>query len=286
MRDITGRRLFILCIPLLFLLLLPALAWILDRVALSKFNSHTSYSFPGDVTQFSLYGPNATGSTHFTTTNVAVDVYPWADIVIIIIYSIALLVAWLGLFGIWELRRVKSTARHERTWSWVMIVVNLLMAGGSLGVLAWAISVQSRDNPWQTYADVGKDGQKHTRETWACQISNFYPHEDWATSVCGLRKATRFLLIPTAVSALLVLLSFWVLIRNRGGFSWLLGDKGIYSAFDGLYEMRPPPGPFAPHPASQYAAQSVAQQTPQMTSQTPQQSSDVNPRMGSIYRFT
>ena len=67
------------------------------------------------------------------------------------------------------------------------------------------------------------------------------------------QKATRFLLLPMAIFALLVLSSLWVIIRQRGGWKWLCGGKGRYAGFDNAYELQQgaPQGPYAPAPYAQ-----------------------------------
>ncbi len=151
-----------------------------------------------------------------------------------------------------------------------MIVVNILMAGGALGMLGWTSSVQSNERGWQRYEDIGTGDPEYTRETWTCSIQRLYPSQSWAGTVCGIEKANRFLLIPMAISALLVLVSVGVLVRNRGGITWLIGGKGIYSGFDSMYELRPT-DPFAPHPATQYAVQSAPTWAPHPASNWPAQ---------------
>jgi hypothetical protein len=45
------------------------------------------------------------------------------------------------------------------------------------------------------------------------------------------------MLIPLAVSSLLVMVSTWILTRDRGGTKWLFGGKGRYAGFSNVYEM-------------------------------------------------
>lgn len=47
------------------------------------------------------------------------------------------------------------------------------------------------------------------------------------------------MLIPLVVSALLVMLSAWILVNDRGGIKWLVGGRGRYGGFESIYEMRP-----------------------------------------------
>lgn len=53
-----------------------------------------------------------------------------------------------------------------------------------------------------------------------------------------------------AIFALLVLVSLWVIIHQRGGLKWLCGGKGRYAGFDNAYELQQgvPPGPYAQGP--------------------------------------
>jgi hypothetical protein len=79
--------------------------------------------------------------------------------------------------------------------------------------------------------------ERFTRETWACSVK--YSNQSWAREACGLAKAARVLLIPMAVSSALVLVSLYILLRDRGGLRWLFGGKGRYGGFENMYEMRP-----------------------------------------------
>jgi hypothetical protein len=146
-----------------------------------------------------------------------------------------------------------------------MLISNVVMVGASAGVLGCASSVQSSERSWPKYEDVGKDEQRFTRETWACQIDKFYPDESWAKAACGTAKATRFLLIPMAVSSAIVLVSLWVLVRDRGGLKWLGGGKGRYGGFKSVYELQPTAS------SAPYAFQAAPQGTPQPFQQWPQQ---------------
>lgn len=72
------------------------------------------------------------------------------------------------------------------------------------------------------------------------------------TVLTFFQKAIRFLLLPMALFALLVLGSLWVIIRQRGGWNWLCGGKGRYAGFDNVYELQQrPPGPYGPAPYAQ-----------------------------------
>jgi hypothetical protein len=84
-----------------------------------------------------------------------------------------------------------------------------------------------------------------------------------------MQKATRFLLLPIAIFSLLVIISLWILVRERGGFKWVCGGKGRYAGFDNPYELRPsePPAPYIQHPPQwapqpYYVVQPVQQWAP------------------------
>jgi hypothetical protein len=197
------------------------------------------------------------GSDVSDDTTVTIDVNDGPIYVILGLCMLGYGVSLLSAAGIWQLRRTEGTAGHERMWTWTIFISNIVMIGASLGVFGYITSVQSSDNSWQSYEDVGKEDQEHTRETWACQISQFYPDRDWAGTACGTAKAMRFLLIPMAVAAFSVFVSLWVLVRRRGGLKWVLGGKGRYAAFANAYEMQPPgpPSPYAGPPGQQWIPQ-------------------------------
>ena len=69
-----------------------------------------------------------------------------------------------------------------------------------------------------------------------------------------------------AIFSLLVVVSLWILVRQRGGVKWLCGGKPRYAGFDNVYELQQtaPPAPYvqgppqwAPQPY--YAVQPVQQ---------------------------
>jgi hypothetical protein len=177
------------------------------------------------------------------------------------------IVSAIDVFGIWELRKVEGTARHQRTWAWIIVISSLIMAGASAGVMGYASSVQSNERRPQSAEEATDSNAEYTRETWACAMADFSPDRDWARTACGLAKATRLLLIPMAVSAALVLVSLWVLVRHRGGMGWLFGGKGRYAGFANVYELRPT------SPGAQRVAQPQQQQQwmPYPVQQRPQQ---------------
>jgi len=147
-------------------------------------------------------------------------------------------------------------------WVWIVLLSNLVLAAGSLAAFGYTTATQTSDGSWQSYRDAGDAGQEHTRETWACQINEFFPNEGWAASACGTAKAMRFFLLPMAVAALAVLGSLWVLVRSRGGVKWVFGGKGRYAGFRGAYEMQPhgTEGQYAGQPAGQWVQQPWAGQ--------------------------
>lgn len=173
----------------------------------------------------------------------------------------AYVVAGLSLSGIWQLKKVQGTARHERMWVWVVLVLNVMMAAGSVAVFGYATSVQAGDATWKTYKDASAPNQEHTRETWACEINKFFPREGWAGSVCGTTQAMRYLLLAMALAAICVLGSLWVIVRSRGGIKWVSGGKGRYAGFRGMYEMQSqgPQAPYGGPPAGQWNQQPVQQ---------------------------
>ncbi|KAH7082621.1 hypothetical protein BKA63DRAFT_135501 [Paraphoma chrysanthemicola] len=258
MRNLNGFRVVLLLIPPLFLLL-PAgvIALVLERITNSLILAQTQRDWRSGSYDITVYGPTSTGSNDFTNKdfNLRIDNAP--TLAILGICILVYIVSAIGVFGIWELRRVEGTSRHQRVWTWLIFVSNLIMIGASAGVLGYASSVQSNTKGWERYEDVGKGDQEFTRETWACQIDKFYPDQSWAGIACGTAKATRYMLIPMAVSSALVLASLWVLVRDRGGLKWLVGGKGRYGGFQNVYELRPT------SPGAQRTAPAVPQYAPQ-----------------------
>lgn len=93
-------------------------------------------------------------------------------------------------FGIWELKKVERTYGPQRGWAWAAAIGNTILAGLSVGVFAWATSLQGSEG-WQTYEDVQRQYNEYTRETWACQIERFNPNERWARAACGTAVSHR-----------------------------------------------------------------------------------------------
>ncbi|KAF2832491.1 hypothetical protein CC86DRAFT_274641, partial [Ophiobolus disseminans] len=128
------------------------------------------------------------------------------------------IVSAIAIFGIWELRRIEGTSRHQRVWAWIILISSASMAGASAAVFSYTTSVQSNDARVLENTAAGD----LTRETWACKYSD----QTWGREACGLARATRYLLIPMAVASALVLVSLYILLCDRGGLRWLFGGKG------------------------------------------------------------
>lgn len=294
------RAVLLLTPPLLLLFPVAVLVFVLERISSSLLLEQTDRNWRSGGLEITLEGPTSTGSNDTTNIDVTLRINQVPTRAIIGICILAYFVSALGTCGIWEMKKVQGTGGHQRVWGWVLLVSNVIMAGASIGVFAYATSVQSNEKGWQGYEDVAKVDQEFTRETWSCQIDNFYPEQDWAGSACGTAKATRFLLIPMAVSALLALVSLWVLVRARGGLKWLSGGKGRYAGFENVYEMQPtgapasyatqpmpqwgpqPTNQWVSQPGQQWAAQPVQQWPMQPVSQ--QQKANVTTDQGQVFR--
>lgn len=257
MRNPNGCRVVLLLIPSLFLFAVGALTLVLERISSSLLLNQTGRNIHTGAFEITLYGPTSAGSNDFTNTDVTLRFVQAPVYAILGVCVISYIVSGLAVFGIWDLRRIEGTASHQRMWSWIILVSNFIMVGSSAGVLGYASSVQSNEKAWQNYEDVVKDDQVFTKETWSCQIDKFYPDQNWAGPACGTAKATRILLIAMIVASLLVIVSLWVLIRERGGFKWLSGGKGRYGGFASVYEMQPttPSAPYMPQPVQQWSPQ-------------------------------
>ncbi|KAL1792861.1 hypothetical protein ACET3X_009368 [Alternaria dauci] len=254
MGNPNGCRVVLLLLPPLLLLAVAALTNILESISKDHFEDYLDRDMRSGGRQLILSRP---GGTAANDTTVAINVNNAPVYVILGLCILGYGVGLLSASGVWQLRRTEGTAAHERKWTWTVFVANIVMVGASLGAFGYVTSVQSSDKSWRNYEDVGQEDQEHTRETWACQISQFYSDRYWAGTACGTSKAMRFLLIPTAVAALLVFVSLWVLVRERGGVKWMFGGKGRYAAFANAYEMGPP-GPSAPYagpPGQQWVQQ-------------------------------
>lgn len=257
-----GKRLFLLLIPpTLFTIPISLLVFLLDRIASS-------------LTSSNLYRNRYTGAASFqrpdTNTDAIVPIYTYTTPTSAIIGTcvIALGVGVLSWGGIYELRKKQGASRrYERAWAWFVIVCNILGVALCIGVLVWTSVVIGGEDGWTRKEDLrggndetfrsgsSRDAQRLTRETWSCSLSGIFGADaGWTGSVCGLSKATRFLLIPLALSLLLTLFSVYILARDRGGVKWLFGGKERYNAFDNIYEMngdhdpRAGPTPYQPPP--------------------------------------
>ncbi|EUC33859.1 hypothetical protein COCCADRAFT_36413 [Bipolaris zeicola 26-R-13] len=228
------RTLLLLIPPLLFLFPTAALISILERISKNTFYSNLQRSFRTGA--FQLVLPRPGGGPDI---GLSLDFNHAPILVILGICVIAYAVTVLSAAGIWQLKKVEGTSRHERVWVWVVLIANVIMIGVSLGGFGYATSVQASDGTWRDYEDAGRPDQELTRETWACQIHSLFPGEGWAGTACGTSQAMRYLLLPMAVAAMAVLGSLWVLVRGRGGLKWLFGGKGRYAGFRGAYELQP-----------------------------------------------
>jgi hypothetical protein len=236
----------------------------LDRISNALLYEHTARDYRSGDFRIKLNNSTST-DPESTNTNIDLRIHRAPQFAILAICCLSYIVSAIGVFGIWELRRVEGTRRHQRMWSWFILFSNVIMIGASAGILGYASSVQNNENIWQSSGDIGKGGAAFTKETWACQIARFYPDSGWAGEACGTAKATRFLLIPMAIASALVLVSLWVLVRERGGFKWLSGGKGRYGGFEDVYELGPTASsaPYAFHPAPQWSPQPYQQWAPQ-----------------------
>ncbi|KAF2790161.1 hypothetical protein K505DRAFT_377728 [Melanomma pulvis-pyrius CBS 109.77] len=243
MGNPNGLRTVFLILPPMFVLLpLSIIIVVLERISTSLFTTHTARNWRSGDSTITLYGPTTSDATSLSKyTEVTVRVRVASTLALLGLSLAAIVVAAIGVCGIWELRRIEGSPRRQRGWSWVMLVLNTLTMVASVGLLAYLSVLQGNEKRWKSYADVGKDGQKFTRETWACQINEFYTSErDWAGPACALDKANRFMLIPLAVSSALVIFCTWILIHDRGGAKWLVGGKGRYAGFDDTIELQHP----------------------------------------------
>lgn len=261
MRNLHGCRLVLLVAPSLLLLFpIGVLTFALERISNVLLREQTTRNWRSGDSGISI--PNPTSSAD-TSIDVRINNAP--TLAILGVCCLSFLVSAIGVFGIWELRKVEGTSSHQRGWSWAVMVSHVIMIGASVGVLGWASSVQSNENGWQRRENLGQGSPVLTRETWACQIDKIYPDSGWAGAACGTARATRFLLIGMAISSALALVTLWLIVRQRGGFKWLSGGKGRYGGFDNVYEMQPT------GPGAQYVFQPAAQWAPQAYQQWPPQ---------------
>ncbi|KAJ4299337.1 hypothetical protein N0V90_004582 [Kalmusia sp. IMI 367209] len=261
MSNFYGLRLLLLVAPSLFLLLpSAALVVLFERISQSLFVREATRNFRTGAREITLQGPANSTSSSPGYTDVTIHEDHGPTLAYLGLSVVAMLVACVSACGMWELRRVEGSMGLQRVWVWIVLVANLVIFGAGVGVLGWASAVQASQG-WNGYGDVGK-GQRFTRETWVCEIDRLYPLQDWAGPSCGLAKATRFMLIPVALFALLAMATVWIIVRRRGGSGWLFGGKGRYGGFQNVYEMNPQGQ--LPVPQYQY------QPGPQQYYQTPQ----------------
>ncbi|KAF2748254.1 hypothetical protein M011DRAFT_466669 [Sporormia fimetaria CBS 119925] len=286
----TGlRTLFLIIPPLVLLLPISIILFALDRLAHAFFIAQAGYSWRASSHTFTFYGPLTTGApvSEYAYITISMFVNNAATKAYIILSIAGALVATVGMCTVWELRRVEGTARHDRLWAWVGGLLNLIFMGACVGVFGWVTGTQSGEG-WKSYEDVSsRFVQRYTRETWVCQIDEFFPRQGWAGKACGVAKATRFLLLVVAFSALLTLVSIAVLVHDRGGVKWLFGGKGRYGGFDNVYEMKhevsttyygsPPQRPMQQQPQApmQQQHQAPMQQQQQAPIQQPPQAQQI-----------
>jgi hypothetical protein len=241
------------------------LTFALERISNSLLLSQMDRDWRSGGRSITIYDTTNTASGNATDVEIDVRINHAPTLTILGICCLSYLVSAIGVFGIWELRKVEGTPTHQRVWSWLILVSASLMIGAGAGALGYTTSVQSNEKTWQRVEDVGKGDPVLTRETWACEIDKFYPNSGWAGAACGAAKATRYLLIPMIISSALVLVSWWMIVRDRGGFKWLSGGKGRYGGFQSVYELGPatPNSHYVFQPAPQGSPQPYQQWTPQ-----------------------
>ena len=178
------RTVLLLAPTVLLLFPVTVLVTILERISKSLLLQQTGRDWRGGEYLIYLNGPNATdpSSTARTAVNLDIDNGPsWA---ILGVCAAAYIVCAVDAFGIWELRKVEGTYGSQRVWAWTASVCNILLFALSLAIFGWTTSVHNSEG-WQSLADVQRQDQEFTRETWSCQIERFYPDEWWAGVACG-----------------------------------------------------------------------------------------------------
>jgi hypothetical protein len=177
------RTVFMLLPPMFILLPLSILIVALERISNALFTSNTSPDFQYGSSIISLTDPTATNETIDVTMRIRRE----PTLAILGLSLAAIVVSAIAVCGMWELRRIEGSPRHQRGWSWILLVLNSMTMVASVGLLAYLSVLQGNEQGWKSYVDVGIEGQKFTRETWACQINHFYPSsQSWAGSACGL----------------------------------------------------------------------------------------------------
>ncbi|KAF2475495.1 uncharacterized protein BDR25DRAFT_254473 [Lindgomyces ingoldianus] len=243
MRNSNGLRTLALLTPPLFILLpFSIVAFYLDRTSSIILSRQTPHDFDGSQT-LTLYGPfeppYTLGNTKNSYLDIDIRINNTPTFVTIGTCVFGYIVAILGVCGIWELRRVEGRSGHQRGWSWTLLAASFLSSVLSITACVYSSAVQSWEKKWTGYEDVANEHGKHTKENWACMVNRWFPNQDqdWASAACGFGKAGRWILIPLSLSSFLVMLSAWILVRERGGAKWLFGGKGRYGGFDSVYEL-------------------------------------------------
>lgn len=186
MHNLSGWRVFLLAAPAVLLLFpVSVLVLVLERISKSLLYQHTYRDFRSGEVLITLTGRNSTTSNTDSDVDVALQVDSKPMLAILGVCLAAYIVCAIDAFGIWELKKVEGTSGHQRVWTWVAGVGNVVLAALSLAVFGWATAVQGGDDGWKSVDDVNKSDQKYTRETWACQIERYFPKEGWASGACG-----------------------------------------------------------------------------------------------------
>jgi hypothetical protein len=237
MRNSSGCRVVLLFTPpLLIQFPIAVLILALERISRSLLLTEMSQNFRSGDYQISLPNSNSNNATDIAIP-LRLDSSP--SYAIFGVCCLSYLVSAIGVFGIWELRKIEGTPGHQRVWSWLILIANVILVGTSLGILGYTSSVQSSETGWQSREDIGKGVPRWSKETWSCQIDKYFPDDGWAGSACRTARATRYLLIALAVASILVLVSLWAIVKRRGGIKWLAGGKERYGGFENVYELRP-----------------------------------------------
>ena len=202
MRSLNGCRVVLLLAPALLLLFpISVLVFVLERISKSLLLEHTYRDYRSGAFMITLNGRSSTDSTTASDIEVSMQIDQAPSWAILGVCVAAYVVCAIDAFGIWELRRVEGTYKHQRMWTWVAGFSNMFLVALSLGVFGWASWLQSSNKGWQSYEDVQrqdqgftrvqKEGQEFTRETWSCQIERFYPNEGWTSAACGTAVSHR-----------------------------------------------------------------------------------------------
>ncbi|KAH7130192.1 hypothetical protein B0J11DRAFT_522616 [Dendryphion nanum] len=259
MHSRGGFQTIVLLTPPMFLLLpVSVLLFALERISHTLFVTQTTRNWQTGNHEITLYGPTNSSSSSYEYIDVSVQTNVAPTLAILGTGALAFIVAVVACCGIWELRRIQGSPSYQRAWSWAVLTTNFAVAIAGVAVLVWTSLLQSREG-WKSYADVGRQEEPLTRETWACQIHHLFPRQSWAAPACGLARATRYMLIPLIISALAVLVVLGILIRDRGGMRWQFGGQGRYAGLAGAAELynlppQPPHHPTQPAEALKHAS--------------------------------